>query len=266
MLTEDHELYVMHNRSFLNVTLSNFIQRLENYVLCDGITTPDPNKECSFQKHVIPKIFNYSEYQQSQFKPRSHQDEYYRSIKCKLLVTGNPSEKNTCSPCCSIHQKYISERNHKVSVLNQPAKLNAPIKFTSPKRIKLTLQNQRLKCKQLEQELSKMRSALEKHGESVDHELNEDFQKIFSGCDKSTIPNFMKLFWEEQQKYIQASCSSSVKYHPMVIRFCLNLAAKSSSAYSDLRYDCKTGNGILVLPSLKIIKITSIPPEVSTLL
>ena len=55
MLTEDHELYVMHNRSFLNVTLSNFIQRLENYVLCDGITTPDPNKECSFQKHVIPK-------------------------------------------------------------------------------------------------------------------------------------------------------------------------------------------------------------------
>ena len=31
--------------------------------------------------------------------------------------------------------------------------------FTSPERIKLTLQNERLKCKQLEQELSKMRSA-----------------------------------------------------------------------------------------------------------
>ena len=98
-----------------------------------------------------------------------------------------------------------------------------------------------------------MRSALEKHGKSVDHELNEDFQKIFCGCDKSTIPNFMKLFWEEQQKYIQASCSSSVKYHPVTI-FCLNLAAKSSSAYSDLRYDCKTGNGILVLPSLRTLR------------
>ena len=70
-----------------------------------------------------------------------------------------------------------------------------------------------------------MRSALEKHGESVANQLNEDFQKIFSGCDKAIIPNFMKLFWEEQQKYVQASCSSSVKYHPMVIRFCLNLAA-----------------------------------------
>ena len=60
----------------------------------------------------------------------------------------------------------------------------------------------------------------------------------------------MKLFWDEQQKYIQASCSSSVKYHPMVIKYCLNVAAKSSSAYSDLHYDSKTGNGILVLPSL----------------
>ena len=40
----------------------------------------------------------------------------------------------------------------------------------------------------------------------------------------------------------------------MVIKFCLNLAAKSSSAYSDLRYDSKTGNGILVLPSLRTLR------------
>ena len=255
MLNEDHELYAMYNRSFLNVTLSNFIQQLENYVLCDGIITPDPNKEHSFQKHIIPKVFEYCDYQQLQFKPRLHQDEYYRSITCKLLLTGiNPTEKNICSPCCSLHQKFISERNHKVAVLNQPAKLNAPIKFTSPERIKLTLQDHRLKCKQLEQEVSKMRIALEKHSESVDPQLNEDFQTIFSGCDKANIPNFMKLFWEEQQKYVQASCSSSVKYHPMIIKFCLNLAAKSSSAYSDLRYDSKTGNGILVLPSLRTLR------------
>ena len=64
----------------------------------------------------------------------------------------------------------------------------------------------------------------------------------------------MKLFWGEQQKYIQASSSSSIRYHPMVIKFCLNLAAKSSSAYSDLRYDSKTGNGILVLPSLRTLR------------
>ena len=64
----------------------------------------------------------------------------------------------------------------------------------------------------------------------------------------------MKLFWGEQQKYIQASSPSSMRYHPMVIKFCLNLAAKSSSAYSDLRYGNKTGNGILVLPSIRTLR------------
>ena len=137
--------------------------------------------------------------------------------------------------------------------MKQPAKLNAPIKFTSPERIKLTLQDHRLKCKQLGEELSKMRSAIECHSEIVDPQISNDFKTIFSGCDTSTVPDFMKLFWGEQQKYIQASSSSSM-YHPMVITFCLNLAAKSSSAYSDLRYDSKTGNGIFVLPSLRTLR------------
>ena len=40
----------------------------------------------------------------------------------------------------------------------------------------------------------------------------------------------------------------------MIIKFCFNLAAKSSSAYNDLRYDSKTGSGILVLPSIRTLR------------
>ena len=40
----------------------------------------------------------------------------------------------------------------------------------------------------------------------------------------------------------------------MIIKYCLNLAAKSSSTHSDLRYDSKTGSGILVLPSLRTLR------------
>ena len=35
----------------------------------------------------------------------------------------------------------------------------------------------------------------------------------------------------------------------MIIRYALNLAAKSSSAYEEIRYDEKEGTGILILPS-----------------
>ena len=61
----------------------------------------------------------------------------------------------------------------------------------------------------------------------------------------------MKHFWEEQQKYLHASSPNSVRYHPMIIKICLNLTAKSSSTYSDLRYD---SFGVLVLPSLRTLR------------
>ena len=64
----------------------------------------------------------------------------------------------------------------------------------------------------------------------------------------------MKWFWEEQQKYTKDSKSSSIRYHPMVIKFCLSLATKSPSTYPDLCYNKKTGSGVLVLPSLRTLR------------
>ena len=77
---------------------------------------------------------------------------------------------------------------------------------------------------------------------------------LFSGCDQEKISLFMKLFWKEQQKYLNVSNSSIIRYHPMIIRFCLNRVAKSSSAYSNLRYNSKDGTGILVLLSLQALR------------
>ena len=65
--------------------------------------------------------------------------------------------------------------------------------------------------------------------------------------------NFKKFFCDEQMKYIQSS-SKSVRYHPSIIRYCLSLAAKSSSAYEDLRYNEKTGTGFLILPSQRRLR------------
>ena len=99
-----------------------------------------------------------------------------------------------------------------------------------------------------------MSDALEKQSTVVSQELSNDLQSIFCGCDSENVPNFMKLFWDEQQKYVKSSSASSIKYHPMIIKFCLNLASKSSSAYSELRYNSKTGSGMLVLPSLRTLR------------
>ena len=101
-----------------------------------------------------------------------HQDEYFSSKKCKLLVL--PSE-NICKNCHVENITFKSEVNFKKAVLTAPAKLNAPVKFTSPDTIKLTLQQKRLECKQLEREISNMRKALDNDSKKVSSELSSDF-------------------------------------------------------------------------------------------
>ena len=59
---------------------------------------------------------------------------------------------------------------------------------------------------------------------------------------------FMKLVWKEQKKYLPINPKGK-KYHPMIIGFCLSVAAKSPSAYG------KMGNSnILILPRRGILR------------
>ena len=69
---------------------------------------------------------------------------------------------------------------------------------------------------------------------------------IFTNA-KDVTP-FMKLFWQQQQELMKTD-PTNVRYHPMLIRYCLSLAAKSNSTYQELR-----NSGILVLPSTRTLR------------
>ena len=144
-------------------------------MLCKGITLPDTRKEVNFEKHVIPKYFDYFVFQKCDLQQPLHQDEYSRSKSWKLLVL--PSE-NICKNCRAENIKSKSEVNFKKVVLTAPAKLNAPVKFISPDRIKLTLQQKRLECKQLEREIFNVRKALDSDSKKVSSELSSDFRSV----------------------------------------------------------------------------------------
>ena len=143
MLPKDHEIYGNVNNSFLNITFSNFVHQLKLYNLCHGISIPNTKLTNNIQKHVIPKKFNYFDYQVKLVQTNLNQDEFHRSSSCKVLVT----DINPYLSCNSLNLKCVYDSNRNSSHLKEPAKLNAPIKYTSSERIKLTLQNERLKCK-----------------------------------------------------------------------------------------------------------------------
>ena len=91
-----------------------------------------------------------------------------------------------------------------------------------------------------------MQAEIQKSSIEVNHELSKDMLTILGQTEKVTP--FMSLFWQEQKKLLSSS-KTGVRYHPMLIRYCLSLAAKSPSCYEELR-----DSNILILPSQRTLR------------
>ena len=247
MLPNNHEIYTTYSHSFQNITISNLIKVLTSYDVCNGIS--DVAAAVSFIEHSVPKIFTFSS--PESISSPLFQSKVYRHPSCTMfLAVGNTK----CTHCNKAETKEIESLKKKESNLLIPAKLHAPIKHTAPERIKLTLQNIRLENKSLKSEVEQMKLEIEEKSLDIkDNSLHNDFVSIMSNADDSKIPPFMNFFWEEQQKYLSSS-KTGVRYHPMIIRYCLGLAAKSPSFYDDIRCNENNNTGFLILPSRRRLR------------
>ena len=245
VLPDNHDIYGQYNSSCENVFLSNLVYSLNPYNVCQGI--PD-NLSIDYSllvKHSIPKIF--TPFQEN--KLPLYESIFYRSNECSILT------KTSVCIGCSQKQKKLLQRNNtsikrKANSLTMPLKPKAPISLTSPERIKVAIQSYRIENKMLKSEIQNLQNEISKSSMKVDDGLSADLIKIMSNAEKSEVSPFMKFFWEEQKN---VSCKTSIRYHPMIIRYCLALQAKSAAAYNEIRYDEKTRTGFVVLPSQRRI-------------
>ena len=97
-----------------------------------------------------------------------------------------------------------------------------------------------------------MKKALDTEDQRISPELSNDFQKQFSESDNSQFLPFTNLFQQEQQKYINSS--TTIRYYPIILKFCLNLAAKLSSVLKDLCFDSTTVSDLLVFASSRTLR------------
>ena len=195
-------------------------------------------------KYPIPKIF--IPFQEK--KLPLHQSIFYRSNECSILT------KTSVRIGCIQKQKKLLQRNNKLlkqigNLLTIPLKPTAPIFLMSPERIKVTIQSYRIENKMLKSILQNLQYEISKSSMKVDDGLSADLIKIMSNVDKSEVSPFMQFSWEEQKKYLNAFCKTSICYNPMIIIYCLALQANSAAVYNDICCDEKTGTGFVVLPS-----------------
>ena len=187
LLPEDHTIYKEYERSLQNITVSELIKRITQFKLCEGVT--EPSNDLNF--HAIP----YHVTSQDDLQLPAKSIIYNRPKNCLVLQESEAQ----CQICFQREKKLAKDFKRKSKNLYNPAKPKAPVSATHPNRLKLTLQQQQLKCTQLQKEIEELRLAINYSGISVDPQLDKDVKFIMSR-EHSRISPFMKLFWDQQQK------------------------------------------------------------------
>ncbi len=240
-----HMSYKEYKRSIQHVTLSQLLNEINSYTLCEGVQNDDgrcKKHSVLLSQAAASENADESDYSE-EFNPFNACRSYNRHPYCQMLVDKG-SKCNQCQ-CCE-KTIEVSRRRRQVK-LKEPAKPNARLSATHPMRLKLTLKEQRLKIKNLEETIAEMQIEIKSGSVSVTTDFSKDILNIISQKGKNMSP-FMQLFWEQQKKAF--SCSSSgARNHPMLIRYCLAIHAKSPAAYNELR-----NSGVLVLPSQRTLR------------
>ena len=174
-----------------------------------------------------------------------------RTTNCELV-----SQSSKCQSCKayrtnlrSMYNRWSKQRacdsTDSTSSHTNDRYLNTPEK-------KARLDGLRKRVHAAEEEVKRLKEKLLEHGEAME-EMHSDLLTIMkenTDTIRNTYPenSFPRLFWEEQLK---AACKDprQVRWHPTLIRWCLNLKLLSSSAYHALRT-----SGFIKLPSERTLR------------
>ena len=150
------------------------------------------------------------------------------------------SENNNCSKYSNFEKKFYKHLAQKNKTAVVPAKNNAPLKNTHPNKVNLALKEKRLQFKELTETKEKMKNEIASKSIAVPSTISDEVLD-FMRLDDNEVSPLVKMLWEQQQFFF-SNPTSKMRYHPMVIRFCLSLAMKSASAK------------ILKFPSLRTLR------------
>jgi uncharacterized membrane-anchored protein YhcB (DUF1043 family) len=182
-----------------------------------------------------------------------------RNKNCHLLVK---QQYDRCSEC-SKQRKYLNvlrDRQHKQSTesshfTGKSSHVNYRYLTSDGKTEKLRTLQQELKSTKiiLNNLRSKIDKKINKEGQMLDKEMNDYLHEVLKNGDhlKEELPegSFRKLFWQQQMKALSCNDARQMRWHPLMIKWCLNIKLRSTAAYKAMR-----NSGFLKLPSERTLR------------
>ena len=115
--------------------------------------------------------------------------------------------------------------------------------LSTPEKI-LKMSNLKKKVKSVEKRVRTFKARIEfltqQEGESIDSALQDDLLSVMEENNRSIMDaypedSFARVFWEQQLQAASVKDKRQVCWHPLIIKWCINLKLISSAAYHTLR-------------------------------
>ena len=178
------------------------------------------------------------------------------SSNCHFLLA---TEGYQCSSCQQHRRTLLTLLNRLGKGETETAKLSStnlrylttPEKKEKYKSMRSTIVSQSHENLHLRKELS---AALQKLSVTLQEGLCDDIAQIARENEDtldSLIPDGspMRLLWEQQKKVLSVNSTSGMRWHPLLVKWCLSLKLKSPAAYRTLKE-----SGFLILPSERTLR------------
>ena len=237
--------------------LSELFSKIENLSICAGHTDIHFVKMVSAKKGKIispdGKIAAYVDNCTTEIGGEIYKSTV-RTSDCELLCSSVkcPSCKAYRANLRAIYNRWAKQSSDgsDTSSHTNDRYLNTPQKKAKIGALRIRMHAAEEEVKRLKDKVCK----LSEQSETVDTELQSDLLQIMN---ENTVAvrkayaegSFTRLLWDEQLKATSAKDPRQVRWHPVLIKWCLNLKLLSGSAYHALRT-----SGFLKLPSERTLR------------
>ena len=182
-----------------------------------------------------------------------------RHSSCEFLLP-HSSKSKRCKNCASfrnnlrIRQKRVEER----TANRTSSSSNVPYSCLSEQELKTRMKAIHAELRRVQKQRDRLKlqlsEASEKQGLILDDDTHADLKKIMLKESRKRVeslpPNsFQRLFWEQQLQSASVKDAKGMRWHPLMIRWCLYLRHQSNSAYETLRK-----SGCITLPSQRTLR------------